>query len=85
MIVGFMMEKSNPFPKSIYENVVYPLRVAGKNDSKLLDETVERSLRASALWDEVKDGLEKSALELSGARHSAFVLRGRLRISRRSS
>jgi len=64
--VGMVFQKSNPFPKSIYENVVYPLRVAGKNDSKLLDETVERSLRASALWDEVKDGLKKSALELSG-------------------
>ncbi len=64
--IGMVFQKSNPFPKSIYENVVYPLRVAGQNDRKLLDETVERSLNGAALWDEVKDRLNDSALGLSG-------------------
>jgi phosphate transport system ATP-binding protein len=64
--IGMVFQKSNPFPKSIYENVVYALRVAGQNQKSLLDETVERSLRAAALWDEVKDRLGESALSLSG-------------------
>ena len=64
--VGMVFQKSNPFPKSIYENVVYSLRVAGRNNRKILDETVERSLRNAALWDEVKDRLQESALGLSG-------------------
>lgn len=64
--VGMVFQKSNPFPKSIYENVVYPLRVAGQNRKSALDETVERSLRGAALWDEVKDRLHESALGLSG-------------------
>ena len=64
--VGMVFQKSNPFPKSIYENVVYPLRVAGQNKKSALDETVERSLRGAALWDEVKDRLHESALGLSG-------------------
>ncbi len=64
--VGMVFQKSNPFPKSIYENVVYPLRVAGQNKKPVLDETVERSLRGAALWDEVKDRLHESALSLSG-------------------
>lgn len=64
--VGMVFQKSNPFPKSIYENVVYSLRVAGKNNQKKLDETVERSLVSAALWDEVKDRLNESALGLSG-------------------
>jgi phosphate transport system ATP-binding protein len=61
-----VFQKSNPFPKSIYENVVYALRVAGINDRKTLDEVVERSLRGAALWEEVKDRLDTSALGLSG-------------------
>jgi phosphate transport system ATP-binding protein len=61
-----VFQKSNPFPKSIYENVVYSLRVAGVNDRRTLDEVVERSLHGAALWDEVKDRLDSSALELSG-------------------
>ena len=61
-----VFQKSNPFPKSIYENVVYPLRVAGQNKKDILDETVERSLKGAALWDEVKDRLHESALSLSG-------------------
>ncbi|MDT8442246.1 MAG: phosphate ABC transporter ATP-binding protein PstB [Desulfuromonadales bacterium] len=64
--VGMVFQKSNPFPKSIYENVVYGLRIAGVNNRKLLDETVERSLKGAALWDEVKDRLQESALGLSG-------------------
>jgi phosphate transport system ATP-binding protein len=64
--VGMVFQKSNPFPKSIYENVVYPLRVAGQNKKSILDETVERSLKGAALWEEVKDRLHESALSLSG-------------------
>jgi len=64
--IGMVFQKSNPFPKSIYENVIYSLRIAGQNNKAHLDEVVERSLRASALWDEVKDRLQESALGLSG-------------------
>ena len=64
--IGMVFQKSNPFPKTIYENVVYSLRVAGQNDKTVLDETVERSLKAAALWEEVKDRLHKNALDLSG-------------------
>jgi len=64
--IGMVFQKSNPFPMSIYENIVYPLRIAGQNNRSILDETVERCLRSSALWDEVKDRLHESALGLSG-------------------
>lgn len=64
--IGMVFQKSNPFPKSIYENVIYSLRVAGQNNKSILDETVEMSLKAAALWDEVKDRLQESALSLSG-------------------
>ncbi|WP_093288544.1 phosphate ABC transporter ATP-binding protein PstB [Verrucomicrobium sp. GAS474] len=64
--VGMVFQKSNPFPKSIYENVIYGLRIQGINDKRLFDETVEKSLRGAALWDEVKDRLHASALGLSG-------------------
>ena len=64
--IGMVFQKSNPFPKSIYENVVYSLRIAGVSSKSVLDETVERSLRGAALWDEVKDRLQDSALSLSG-------------------
>jgi phosphate transport system ATP-binding protein len=64
--VGMVFQKSNPFPKTIYENVVYGLRIAGVKDKALLDETVEKSLKNAALWDEVKDRLQESALGLSG-------------------
>ena len=64
--VGMVFQKYNPFPKSIYENVVYGLRIAGVRSRALLDETVEQSLRAAALWDEAKDRLRESALRLSG-------------------
>ena len=65
-LVGMVFQKSNPFAKSIYENVVYGLRIAGVRDRAVLDETVERSLRGAALWDEAKDRLHESALSLSG-------------------
>jgi phosphate transport system ATP-binding protein len=64
--VGMVFQKSNPFPKSIYENIVYGLRIVGVRNKAIFDETVERSLQGAALWDEVKDRLNKSALELSG-------------------
>ena len=64
--VGMVFQKSNPFPKSIYENVVYGLRIAGINDKGTLDEACESSLRGAALWDEVKDRLGESGLGLSG-------------------
>ncbi len=64
--VGMVFQKSNPFPKSIYENVVYGLRIAGINDKATLDEACESSLRGAALWDEVKDRLRESGLGLSG-------------------
>ncbi len=64
--IGMVFQQSNPFPKSIYENIVYGLRIAGVTDRTILDETVERSLKSAAIWDEVKDRLHDSALGLSG-------------------
>lgn len=64
--VGMVFQKSNPFPKSIYENVVYGLRIAGERSRSVLDEAVETCLKKAALWDEVKDRLHESALQLSG-------------------
>lgn len=64
--VGMVFQQSNPFPKSIYENIIYGLRIAGITDKAILDETVEKSLRGAAIWDEVKDRLHESALGLSG-------------------
>jgi phosphate transport system ATP-binding protein len=64
--VGMVFQKSNPFPKTVYENVVYGLRIAGMSNRKFLDETVERCLRRAGLWEEVKDRLQESALGLSG-------------------
>jgi len=64
--VGMVFQKSNPFPKSIYENVIYGLRIAGVKNRSVLDDTVERCLIKAALWHEVKDRLHTSALQLSG-------------------
>lgn len=72
--VGMVFQKYNPFPKSIYENVVFSLRVSGRNKKKELDETVERSLRAAALWDEVKDKLHESAYGLSGGQQQRLCI-----------
>jgi phosphate transport system ATP-binding protein len=72
--VGMVFQKSNPFPKSIYENVVYGLRLQGINDKSRLDETVERSLRGAALWEEVRDRLHSSALGLSGGQQQRLCI-----------
>jgi phosphate transport system ATP-binding protein len=72
--VGMVFQKYNPFPKSIYENVVFPLRVAGRNDRRQLDEVVEQSLRQAALWDEVKDKLHDSAFGLSGGQQQRLCI-----------
>jgi phosphate transport system ATP-binding protein len=64
--IGMVFQKSNPFPKSVYENVVYGLRIAGINDKATLDLACERSLKGAALWEEVKDRLDASGLGLSG-------------------
>ncbi|OGR02305.1 MAG: phosphate ABC transporter ATP-binding protein [Deltaproteobacteria bacterium RIFOXYD12_FULL_50_9] len=64
--VGMVFQKSNPFPKSIYENVIFGLRIAGIKDKSVLDEAVEQSLKRAAIWEEVKERLHKSAMGLSG-------------------
>ena len=72
--VGMVFQKSNPFPKSIYENVAYGVRIAGENRRSILDESVEKSLRAAALWDEVKDRLEDNAMGLSGGQQQRLCI-----------
>lgn len=72
--VGMVFQKPNPFPKSIYENVIYGLRIQGINQRRVLDETVEWALRGAALWDEVKDRLHESALGLSGGQQQRLVI-----------
>ena len=72
--VGMVFQKPNPFPKSIYENVAYGLRIQGINSKRVLDEVVEKSLRAAALWDEVKDRLHDSALGMSGGQQQRLVI-----------
>ncbi|HYR29558.1 MAG TPA: phosphate ABC transporter ATP-binding protein PstB [Thermoanaerobaculia bacterium] len=72
--VGMVFQKSNPFPKSIYENVAYGLRIAGVRDKRVLDNTVERSLQRAALWDEVKDRLDASGLALSGGQQQRLCI-----------
>jgi phosphate transport system ATP-binding protein len=69
-----VFQKPNPFPMSIYENVVYPLRIDGENRRRVLDEACERSLRAAALWDEVKDRLKQSALGMSGGQQQRLCI-----------
>ncbi len=72
--VGMVFQKSNPFPKTIFENVAYGLRVAGMKDKAELAARVEKSLRGSALWDEVKDRLDDSALGLSGGQQQRLCI-----------
>jgi len=72
--VGMIFQKWNPFPKSIYENVVYGLRLVGVSDRRRLDEVAEKSLRRAALWDEVKDNLHKSAADLSGGQQQRLCI-----------
>jgi phosphate transport system ATP-binding protein len=79
--VGMVFQKSNPFPKSIYENIVYGLRIAGVRNKALLDETVEKSLRGAALWEEVKDRLHSSALSLSGGQMQRLCIARAIAVS----
>jgi phosphate transport system ATP-binding protein len=72
--VGMVFQKYNPFAKSIYENVVFSLRVAGRSKRSELDETVERALTSAALWDEVKDRLHDSAFGLSGGQQQRLCI-----------
>ncbi|MED5524690.1 MAG: phosphate ABC transporter ATP-binding protein PstB [Pseudomonadota bacterium] len=72
--VGMVFQRPNPFPKSIYENVVYGLRLQGINDRRVLDEAVEKSLKGAALWDEVKDRLHDNAFGLSGGQQQRLVI-----------
>ena len=72
--VGMVFQKSNPFPKSIYENIAYGLRIQGVNNKSRLDEVVEKSLRGAALWDEAKDRLHESGLSLSGGQQQRLCI-----------
>ena len=72
--VGMVFQKPNPFPKSIYENVAYGLRILGIKDRRILDEAIEGSLKSAALWDEVKDRLHDSAFGLSGGQQQRLVI-----------
>ncbi len=72
--IGMVFQKPNPFPKSIFENVAYGLRVNGLNHSSFVEERVETSLRQAALWEEVKDKLKKSAFELSGGQQQRLCI-----------
>jgi phosphate transport system ATP-binding protein len=72
--VGMVFQKSNPFPKSIFENVAYGLRIQEINDKALLEEVVEKTLKAAALWDEVKDILNQSAMKLSGGQQQRVCI-----------
>jgi phosphate transport system ATP-binding protein len=72
--VGMVFQKSNPFPKSIYENIAYGLRIAGVRSKKVVDETVEESLRGAALWEEVRNRLHESALGLSGGQQQRLCI-----------
>jgi phosphate transport system ATP-binding protein len=72
--VGMVFQKSNPFPKSIFDNVAFGLRIAGEKDKKVLARRVEESLQGAALWEEVKDRLEESALSLSGGQQQRLCI-----------
>lgn len=72
--VGMVFQKSNPFPKSIYENVAFGLRIAGERNRSTIDHAVEESLKGAALWDEVKDRLKEPALELSGGQQQRLCI-----------
>lgn len=72
--VGMVFQKPNPFPKSIYENIAYGLRLQGIRKKRVIDETVERALKQAALWDEVKDRLNHNALGMSGGQQQRLVI-----------
>jgi phosphate transport system ATP-binding protein len=79
--IGMVFQKSNPFPKSIYENVAYGPRINGLNNKSELDEIVETSLRQAAIWDELKDRLEDSAMGLSGGQQQRLCIARTLAVS----
>jgi len=72
--VGMVFQRPNPFPKSIYENVIYGLRIMGEKNRRVLDDAVETALKSAALWNEVKDRLHESALGLSGGQQQRLVI-----------
>lgn len=72
--IGMVFQRPNPFPKSIYENVAYGLRIQGEDSKAVLDERVEWALKSAALWDEVKDRLKETALGLSGGQQQRLVI-----------
>jgi phosphate transport system ATP-binding protein len=72
--MGMVFQKSNPFPMSIFENVIYPLRIDGERNRSVLKDVCEKSLRGAALWDEVKDRLHESALGLSGGQQQRLCI-----------
>lgn len=72
--IGMVFQKPNPFPKTIFENVAYGLRINGVSNKQFIEETVERSLRQAALWEEVKDDLKKSALAISGGQQQRLCI-----------
>jgi phosphate transport system ATP-binding protein len=72
--VGMVFQKPNPFPKSIYDNVAYGLRIQGIRKKRILDDAVEQALRSAALWDEVKDRLHDNALSISGGQQQRLVI-----------
>ena len=72
--VGMVFQKSNPFPKSIYDNIAYGLRIQGIKKKEILDQVVEECLRSAALWDEVKDRLQESALGMSGGQQQRLCI-----------
>jgi len=80
-MVGMVFQKPTPFPKSIYENVAYGLRIGGMRQKSVLDEVVEKSLRRAALWEEVKDRLNESALGLSGGQHQRLCIARAIAVS----
>jgi len=73
-VVGMVFQKSNPFPKTIFENVAYGLRIHGERDKKVIEQRVEESLRGAALWNEVKDRLHESAFALSGGQQQRLCI-----------
>lgn len=79
--VGMVFQQPNPFPFSVYENIVYGLRLSGIKDQKVLDERVETSLKQAAIWDEVKDSLHKSALSFSGGQQQRICIARVLAVS----
>ena len=79
--VGMVFQRPNPFPKSIYENIAYGLRVNGISNNKFISQRVEETLKGAALWDEVKDKLKKSAFELSGGQQQRLCIARAMAIS----